>query len=53
MFVPAPGVWGRLGATKVVLVYADEAVVESALAVAWRNIVPKSLVKSTDESENS
>ena len=48
IFVPVPGGWGRLGATNVVLMCADEAVVESALAVAWRNIIPKSLVKSNE-----
>jgi hypothetical protein len=41
IFAPAPGVWGRLGATSVVLAYAYEAIVESALAAAWSNIVPK------------
>ena len=40
IFAPVSGSRGRLGATNVVLVYADEAIVESALAVAWRNIVP-------------
>src|SRR5215468_1879688 len=34
-FVPVPGDSGRLGATNVVLVCANEAVVESALIVAW------------------
>ena len=53
IFVPAPGTWGRLGATSVVLAYAYEAIVKSALMVAWRNIVPKSLVKSTDEPQTS
>ena len=41
IFAPAPGVWGRLGATSVVLGYAYEAIVESAFASAWSNIVPK------------
>jgi hypothetical protein len=41
IFVPAPGVWGRLGATSVALAYAYEAIVESALAAAWSNIFPK------------
>jgi hypothetical protein len=47
IFVPASGGWGRPGATNVVLAYAHEAIVESALAVAWRNIVP-TFVKSTE-----
>ena len=53
IFVPVPGRRGRLGATNVVLVYAYEAIVERALTAAWRNIVPKSLVKSTDEPQTS
>jgi hypothetical protein len=52
-FVPVPGGWGRLGATNVVLAYAKEAIVESALILAWRNVAPKSLMKSIDESEAS
>ena len=40
-FVPMLGGSGRLRATNVVLVCANEAIVESALAVAWHNIVPK------------
>jgi integrase len=50
-FVPVPGGSGWLRATNVVLVHADEAIVQSALVVAWRNIVPILLVKSTDESK--
>lgn len=41
IFVPAPGARGRLGATSVMLAYAYEAIVESALIAAWRNIVPR------------
>jgi hypothetical protein len=48
-FVPVPGGWGRLGATNVVLAHAKEAIVESALILAWRNVAPKSLLESTDE----
>jgi integrase len=39
-FAPVPGDSGWLRATNVVLVCANEAIVESALVVAWRNIVP-------------
>jgi len=39
-FVPVPGGSGQLRATNVVLVSANETIVESALLVAWRNIVP-------------
>jgi hypothetical protein len=49
-FVPVPGGWGRLGATNIVLVHAKEAIIEGALAVAWRNIAPKSLTNSTGHS---
>jgi hypothetical protein len=52
-FVPVPGGWGRLGATNVVLAHAKEAIVETALILAWRNVAPKSLVKSIDEPEAS
>jgi hypothetical protein len=50
-FVPAPGDSGWLRATNVVLVCANEAIVESALVVAWRNIAPISRLKSTDGSK--
>jgi hypothetical protein len=49
IFVPVPGGWGRLGATNVVLMHANEAIVKGALAAAWCNVAPKSLLKSTDE----
>jgi hypothetical protein len=39
IFGPAPGALGRLGATSVALAYAYEAIVESAIAAAWRNII--------------
>jgi integrase len=47
-FVPVPGDSSRLRATNVVLVSANEAIVESALVVAWRNIVP---ISRGDEGE--
>src|ERR1700747_3861845 len=50
-FAPVPGESARLKATSVVLVSADEAIIESALVVAWRNIVPISRPKSTDSLE--
>jgi hypothetical protein len=50
-FVPVPGGSGWLRATNVVLVCANEVIVESALVVAWRNIVPISRVESTDGSK--
>jgi hypothetical protein len=53
IFVPVAGGWGRLGATNVVLMHAKEAIVKSALDMAWRNIAPESPVKSTDEPKAS
>jgi hypothetical protein len=44
-FVSVPSGWGRLGSTNVVLASAEEAMVESAVRVAWRNAAPKSLLK--------
>jgi hypothetical protein len=52
-FVPVPGGWGRLGATKVALAHAKETLAENALILAWRNVAPKSLVNRTDEPEAS
>ncbi len=49
-FVPVPGDSGLLRPTGVVLVCANETIVESALLVAWRNIAPISRLKSTDGS---
>jgi hypothetical protein len=45
VFVSAAGGWGRLGSTSVLLASAKEAMVESALEMAWRNVAPKSLLK--------
>jgi hypothetical protein len=50
-FAPAPASSGRLKPTNVVLICASEAIVESALVVAWRNIVPISQVRSTSGLE--
>lgn len=50
-FVPVCGGSGWLRATNVVLVCANEAIVQSALVIAWRNVVPISPAKSTDGSE--
>ena len=43
IFKPMPGGWGRRGATNVRLAGADSATMRSALAMAWRNVAPKSL----------
>src|SRR5262249_32367402 len=50
MFAPVPGGWGRRGSTNVRLTAADEATLRSVLTMAWRNVAPKSLVKSFDET---
>lgn len=44
-FVPVKGGWGRRGATSVLLRKADRAFVRRALAAAWMNTAPKSLVR--------
>jgi integrase len=50
-FVPVPGGSGRLRPTNVVLVCANEEIVESALVLAWRNTIPISWLNSTDDSK--
>jgi hypothetical protein len=45
VFQPVPGGWGRRGSTNVRLAEADEAALESALSMAWRNVAPEALVK--------
>jgi hypothetical protein len=43
IFVPVSGGWGRRGSTNVRLAVAHRRAVEGAVAVAWRNVAPKSL----------
>jgi hypothetical protein len=43
IFTPVPGGWGRRGATHIRLAAADAASLESALAMAYRNVAPKRL----------
>ncbi len=50
-FIPVNGVWGRRGATSVVLKAADKEVVRQAIEAAWRNTAPKSLQKNRREAE--
>ena len=47
MFRPVPGGWGRRGSTNVRLAELDQKTLRSALMMAWRNVAPKSLLKST------
>ena len=49
IFEPATGGWGRNGATMFVFANADEDTARRALAQAWRNTAPKSLLASLDD----
>jgi hypothetical protein len=40
IFRPVPGGWGKGGGTNVRLANADAATLQSALAMAWKNIAP-------------
>src|SRR5437868_8007271 len=44
-FVPVKGGWGKKGATSVQLRAAKKATVRKALAAAWANTAPKTLVR--------
>jgi hypothetical protein len=46
VFVPATGAWGKAGATLVLLRKARKALVRKALAAAWSNTAPKTLVRA-------
>jgi hypothetical protein len=48
VFLPVKGAWGRRGSTSVLLKAAQKAVVEKALAAAWRNAAPKRLTEQLD-----
>ena len=48
IFRPVPGGWGKGGSTNVLLSKADAKTLRSALAMAWRNVAPKSLIKSQE-----
>ena len=45
-FVPVKGGWGKKGATTVQLRAAKKATVRKALAAAWANTAPKTLVRA-------
>jgi len=53
VFAPAPGGWGSLGSTLARLATASPAIVEEALAAAWANAAPKSLLKRIDKPPSS
>ncbi len=50
VFAPVPGGWGRQGWTIMFLAEADQATLESTLAMAWRNAAPPGLRKKTAPS---
>jgi hypothetical protein len=52
IFEAVPGAWGRRGSTKVRLKEVDAATLRSALAAAWCNKAPKTLVGSRKRSSN-
>jgi hypothetical protein len=47
VFAPVPGGWGARGATLVTLKAAKKLSVSDALAMAWKNVAPKSLQASS------
>src|SRR5882672_6064693 len=50
IFRPVPGGWGKQGYTNVRLAKADATTLKSALAIAWKNVAPKSQVKARDQA---
>ena len=48
IFAPVPGGWGRRGSTHIHLAAADGRTLESALAMAYRNVAPKRLLAALD-----
>jgi hypothetical protein len=48
IFRPVPGGWGRQGSTHVRLAKSDPTTLKSALTLAWRNVAPKTLLRSAD-----
>jgi hypothetical protein len=53
IFRPVPGGWGKQGYTNVLLAKADATTLKSALAMAWRNVAPKSQVTARDQRNAS
>ena len=46
IFRPVPGGWSKQGYTNVLLAKADATTLQSALTMAWKNVAPKTTVKS-------
>ncbi|TPQ29728.1 hypothetical protein C2U70_28135 [Bradyrhizobium guangdongense] len=49
VFRPVPGAWGKNGSTNVLLAKADQATLQSALTMAWRNVASRSLLALQDK----
>jgi hypothetical protein len=43
LLAPIPGAWGKKGWTLVRQADADDALLNSVLTAAWKNVAPKSL----------
>ena len=50
IFRPVPGGWGKQGYTNVLLAKADATTLKSALGMAWKNVAPKTTVKSAKKT---
>lgn len=50
VFAAIPGHWGRQGWTGIVLRASDEPALQSALAMAWRNVAPRRLALALDRA---
>lgn len=48
---PIPGGWGRQGWTEIDHNQADNALIKSLLNMAWTNVAPKALLKSSSQME--
>ena len=51
IFRAVPGGWGKQGYTNVLLAKADATTLKSVLAMAWKNVAPKSQVTSRDQRD--
>ena len=50
IFRPVPGGWGKQGYTNVLLAKTDAKTLKSALGMAWKNVAPKTKVKSAKKT---
>ena len=51
-FVPVKGVWGRRGATHVILKAASKETLRKAIHAAWRNTAPKRLQEQEELTQS-